>query len=113
MPVHGPPLTSIVGLAVKIRNDHHRKLEPLRLMNGHHPNRVCRIIDLPLAFAASGFFKITNKANEVADQMCTGAFESFCQSEQLLDIGQTLRTVEVCSGNRSVLRRINRESQKI
>src|SRR5580765_2515611 len=99
MPVHGPPLTSIVGLAVKIRNDHHRKLESLRLMNGHYPNRVCRIVDLPLAFAPSGFLKITNEANEVTDQMCTRAFESFCQREHLLDIGQTLRTVEVGGGH--------------
>src|SRR5256885_15901884 len=51
---------------LQIGNDHHRKLQTLRLMNRHQANRIGSLIDLPLTLTTANRFKLFHVTHEVA-----------------------------------------------
>src|SRR5215212_2235751 len=98
---------------LQVGNDHHRKLEALRLVNRHQPHRVSRLINLPFTLATPYSFKLLDVTHEVANQMRSRAFKTSGEREQSFDIRETLRAVVVCCDNRQVLRFLDRITQQI
>src|SRR5258708_898356 len=99
--------------AMQVGNDHHRELESLRLMNGHQPHHVRRLVHLAFAFAAADGFELFNIVNEVADQVSAGSFKLFSQAEEFFHVRNAMRAVKVSRDHRHEFRLRNRLTQEL
>ena len=88
-----PGLTRFL-FAMQIGNDHHGKLQTLRLMNRHQAHHIRRLVHLPFAFAPAGGFELLDITDKIANQVA-GLFKLFGQAKQLFDVGDPLRAVKV------------------
>src|SRR5262249_10910470 len=57
MTIKEVPIPKHFRFSMELGQHHDREFETLCLMHRHQSNRVCRFVDLPLAFAAPGLFE--------------------------------------------------------
>ena len=85
--------------AMQIGNDHHGKLQTLRLMNRHQAHHIRRLVHLPFGFASAGGFELFDIADKIANQV-SRFFKLFGQSKQLFHVRDPLRAIKMRGHNR-------------
>jgi len=94
MPIENVSGFATIRFAMKIRNDHDRKLQTLRLVNRHQTHYVRRLVHLAFAFAAANRFKLFDVMNKIANQVA-GFLKLFRQTEKFFDVGNALRAIKI------------------
>ena len=97
---------------MKLGQYYNRELQAFRLMNGHQPYRIGRVVYLAFTFTSAGSFEVVKEANEISNHMGTRSLEAFRQGEHLFDIGQPLCAVERGGDDGPELGGVDRKAQE-